>query len=266
SGDQPARGAAGPAEPDLHVHLARPVGGGAHLRPGRRDVRRQGGRGRQHPGPVPPAAAPVHGGAAVGAAAAGPAEPDRDRPAQGRGAEPGEPAVGLLLPHPVPVRAGDLLGRGPAAAGDPERGRHRQARGRVPRRRGIGTQGRPGALGRGGRRKGRDGMSAAQAKVRTGRPQFVGITTYTDPEGRFEFRYPSGWILSELDDDLDGRIVRPEADEDATYFAVWAIYLDVAVVADDLEPLREGFDDGLARLTDLEVEKAEDNTYNDIIK
>jgi len=109
-------------------------------------------------------------------------------------------------------------------------------------------------------------MSAAQAKVRTGRPQFVGITTYTDPEGRFEFRYPSGWILSELDDDLDGRIVRPEADEDATYFAVWATHLDVAVVADDLEPLREGFDDGLARLTDLEVEKAEDNTYNDIIK
>ena len=40
-GHQPARGPAGRARPDLRVHRARPVGGPAHLRPGRGHVPRQ---------------------------------------------------------------------------------------------------------------------------------------------------------------------------------------------------------------------------------
>lgn len=103
-------------------------------------------------------------------------------------------------------------------------------------------------------------------KQRTGRPRFTGITTYQDELGRFEFRHPWGWQRSDLDDDLDGVIVTPEADEEATYFAVWVKALPEHVVADDLPVLREGFESGLSALPDLQVESSNDNTYNNIVK
>jgi hypothetical protein len=108
--------------------------------------------------------------------------------------------------------------------------------------------------------------TTAAPKQRTGRPRFTGITTYNDEQGRYEFRHPWGWERSDLEDDRDGVIVRPELDDEATYFAVWVTELDVAVVAEDLADLQAGLDDGLAELADLEVEKADDNNYNNIIK
>lgn len=109
------------------------------------------------------------------------------------------------------------------------------------------------------------GLMTGEPKVRTGRPQFTGITTYDDPEGRFAFRHPWGWHRSELEG-RDGVIVRPEEDDQATYFAVAVAKLEVSVVADDLPALREGFEAGLAELTDVEVEGADDQNYNDIVK
>ena len=105
-----------------------------------------------------------------------------------------------------------------------------------------------------------------EAKVRTGRPRFTGVHTYDDPQGRFQFRYPWDWEESELDDDLDGVIVRPEVDEDATYVAIWAKALETSVVAEDLPELKSGFDQGLLQLPDAEILKAEENTYNNIVK
>lgn len=109
------------------------------------------------------------------------------------------------------------------------------------------------------------GATGGAAKVRSGRPQFSGLTTYTDAQGRFEFRHPAGWIRSELDEQ-DGVILRPEADEQATYFAVSVTPLELSVVADDLPTLRSGFDDGLAQFADSAVESAKDETYNNIVK
>lgn len=99
-----------------------------------------------------------------------------------------------------------------------------------------------------------------------GLPAFTGITTYRDPQGRFEFRHPSGWICSELDNDLDGVIVRPEEEEQSTYFAVWISSLDERVVAADLPELKAGFDAGLAQLADLKVESGSEATYGNIVK
>lgn len=107
--------------------------------------------------------------------------------------------------------------------------------------------------------------SGREAKVRTGRPQFVGLTTYTDEHGRFEFRHPAGWIRAELEE-YDGVIIRPEADEQSTYFAVGVTPLEISVVAADLPTLRSGFDDGLAQLADASIESGRDDTYNDIVK
>ena len=101
---------------------------------------------------------------------------------------------------------------------------------------------------------------------RTGRPRFTGVTTYTDRLGRYEFRHPSNWFRAELDGDLDGVIVGPDREEQATHFAVAVNDLGVGVVADDLPALRDGFDDGLAALADLAVESSREDTYNDIVK
>ena len=61
AGRQPAGGPAGRARPDLRVHRARPVGGPAHLRPGRGDVPRQDRRaGRPRTTLYADADAPVH--------------------------------------------------------------------------------------------------------------------------------------------------------------------------------------------------------------
>ena len=83
---QPAGGPAGPARPGLRVHRPRPVRGAPHLRPRRGDVPRQDRRDRRRPTTIyEQPAAPVHPGAAVGRAGAGPgagAAPQADRAAR----------------------------------------------------------------------------------------------------------------------------------------------------------------------------------------
>jgi hypothetical protein len=107
-------------------------------------------------------------------------------------------------------------------------------------------------------------MSARATRI--GRPRFTGVTTYADPQGRYEFRHPSDWFRSTLDDDLDGVMVGPDRDDEATHFAIAVRDLEVAVTADDLPLLREGFDEGIAALPDVSVKDSSDNTYNDIVR
>jgi len=102
--------------------------------------------------------------------------------------------------------------------------------------------------------------------TRTGRPRFTGVTTYADPDGRYEFRHPSDWFRDRLADDLDGVIVGPDRADQATHFAVAVRDLGVAVTAEDLSLLRDGFEEGLAALPDVSVEAVADTTYNDIVK
>ena len=102
--------------------------------------------------------------------------------------------------------------------------------------------------------------------TRTGRPRFTGVTSCTDPQGRFEFRHPSDWFRSSLDDDLDGVIAGPDVDDQATHFAVAVRDLGVPVTAHDLPLLREGFEEGITALPEVTVEATGDNTYNDIVK
>jgi len=102
--------------------------------------------------------------------------------------------------------------------------------------------------------------------VRSGRPHFTGVTTFTDSLGRYEFRHPSDWFRTTLEGGLDGVMVGPEPAETETHFAVAVSDLQVGVTADDLAVLRDGFDDGLAALPDLAVESSSDDLYNDIVK
>ena len=120
AGDEPAGEAAERVRPVVHLHRARPVGGAAHLRPGRGDVPRQDRRDR-HRGRdlraarrtrTPRRCCPRCRCRTRRCAGTG----DQIR-AGGRRAVPGQPAVGLPVPHPLLEGAGDLRRAGAAAGG-----------------------------------------------------------------------------------------------------------------------------------------------------
>lgn len=97
-------------------------------------------------------------------------------------------------------------------------------------------------------------------------PRFRGVTTYRDPMGRFAFRYPSDWNSFELADDREGTLFSPEDEPPATYFAAWIGKLDEHVVAEDMETLREGIEEGLAQLPEYSNEESHDDTYGNLVK
>jgi hypothetical protein len=98
------------------------------------------------------------------------------------------------------------------------------------------------------------------------RPRFRGVRTYQDPQGRFTFRHPSDWHEFELTEDREGVMHAPEAEDPRTYFAVWIQDLGQKVVAEDLEELRSGVDEGLSKLPECEVESRSDDLLGNLVK
>lgn len=97
-------------------------------------------------------------------------------------------------------------------------------------------------------------------------PKFVGIETYIDPKGRFQFRFPSGWHRYDLRDKRDGVQFSPHASNPQSWFAVWVTDLKEKIVAEDLRVLRQGLDQGLAELPGCSVEEMKDETFQNLIK
>ena len=97
-------------------------------------------------------------------------------------------------------------------------------------------------------------------------PQFTGITGYQEPGGRFAFRYPWDWHAEGLGQGRDGVILTPDRTDPDTYVAAWISPLPAAVAAEDLPPLRDGFDEGLATLPDLHVLDSRDEALGNLVK
>jgi hypothetical protein len=97
-------------------------------------------------------------------------------------------------------------------------------------------------------------------------PRYYGVRTYRDPHGRFSFQYPSDWHVFELEENRDGLMVSPEAENPQTWFSVWISQLELNVVAEDLEDLKDGVDEGLSQLPEIKVESASEETLNSLIK
>ncbi|MBA3943254.1 MAG: hypothetical protein H0X37_01675 [Herpetosiphonaceae bacterium] len=103
--------------------------------------------------------------------------------------------------------------------------------------------------------------------MRERRPaHFIGVRTYEDPKGRFYFRYPTDWAEFELDDNREGIMYVPEAEDLVTNFSAWVSELDHPVVAEDLEDLRQGVDAGLASLTECNVEAESQDALGNLVK
>jgi hypothetical protein len=96
--------------------------------------------------------------------------------------------------------------------------------------------------------------------------RFYGVRTYIDPHDRFRFRYPTGWHEYPLDDNRDGIMYSPEAENPTTWFTVWSSRLEEAVVAEDFDDLRAGVAEGLALLPECHVESASDQVLENLIK
>jgi hypothetical protein len=97
-------------------------------------------------------------------------------------------------------------------------------------------------------------------------PRFYGVVTYRDPLGRFSFRYPSTWHQFELDDKRDGVLFSPEAENPRTWFSLWVSELETNVVAEDLEDLKLGLDEGLSQLSECRIEAASGEPLGNLIK
>jgi hypothetical protein len=102
----------------------------------------------------------------------------------------------------------------------------------------------------------------------TGRPapRFTGIDTYRDPKGRFQFRYPSDWHQHALQDRREGALFSPQAANPQTWFAVWIVDLKEKIRAEDMRVLRQGLEQGLAQLSNCQVELSTDDVLGDLVK
>ena len=102
AGPQPAAQPAARLQPDVRLHLARPLGDPSDRRPHRRHVPGQDRRARRQRVDLRASEASVHRGAALGGSAATTGGPRADRPHRRRPV-PDRPARGLRVPPPLPA-------------------------------------------------------------------------------------------------------------------------------------------------------------------
>jgi hypothetical protein len=95
---------------------------------------------------------------------------------------------------------------------------------------------------------------------------FYGVTTYSDPEGRFKFRYPTNWHSEELEGEREGMMWMPDEDDPDTHISCWIVKLEQPIKEEDLEDLRSGIEQGLSQLPNCEVESRDDNAYGNRLK
>ncbi|HET9224601.1 MAG TPA: hypothetical protein VFO07_18960, partial [Roseiflexaceae bacterium] len=72
--------------------------------------------------------------------------------------------------------------------------------------------------------------------------------------------------LFDLEDQREGKMASPEPENPQTWFSVWISPLKLSVVAEDLDDLKDGVDEGLSQLPELRIESASDEALNNLIK
>ncbi len=98
------------------------------------------------------------------------------------------------------------------------------------------------------------------------RPLFYGVTTYQDPHSRFSFRFPTGWHQFEPSGDQEGVIFSPQAANPTTWFSVLITDLGEEIVAEDMEDLRRGVDEGISGLPEAQIEHSADDALSNLLK
>lgn len=98
------------------------------------------------------------------------------------------------------------------------------------------------------------------------RAHFVGVSTYRDPEGRFNIRFPSNWAQQTLQDGREGVRFSPVGAGAHTWLAVWVSRLEYDITAEDIEVLAPALRSGLERFEAFALEASDDFVYGNLIK
>ena len=96
-------------------------------------------------------------------------------------------------------------------------------------------------------------------------PRFTGVGTYQDRVGRFSVRYPTDWLRQDHKEQ-DGATFLPNPVDPHTSFSVRVADVGERVVAEDLEDLKAGVSEGLAKLADCRVEAAAKVVLGNVIR
>src|SRR5712691_5164295 len=96
-------------------------------------------------------------------------------------------------------------------------------------------------------------------------PRFTGVDTYKDPLGRFNFRFPTDWVQFSPPE-REGVMFSPPVGDPYTSFSAWVSKLDDSVVAEDLDELRAGVNEGLTQLSECHVEFEYEAVLSNLIK
>ena len=86
------------------------------------------------------------------------------------------------------------------------------------------------------------------------RPRYTGMHKYVDQEGGYAIWLPSDWREIPMNEDHHGMIFTPYEDRMDTCFIAEKRTLPFKVSEKDFDVLREGFEEGLRSLSEVEIE------------
>lgn len=131
-------------------------------------------------------------------------------------------------------------------------------------------------------------------------PRFTGVIIHRDPKGRFTIRYPSDWAVFEIAErparrrrsarhrrdqpasearpgaatgpaavpipSREGIGFAPDPADPHTVFTIWVSPLQEPAVAEDLDELKAGVDEGLSQLDGCQVEAGSETVLGNLIR
>ncbi len=97
-----------------------------------------------------------------------------------------------------------------------------------------------------------------------GGPAYVGMTMHTDDKGGYAVWLPSDWVQFKLRRHHRGMLFSPYKDDINTSFLVEKRTLKVSVTSEDVDVLREGFQQGIKELAGVEIESQDEHLSDPI--
>jgi hypothetical protein len=109
---------------------------------------------------------------------------------------------------------------------------------------------------------------STSSKPRPVLPKFTGVDTFSDVQGRYQFRYPTDWRRYAIEGYPDGVLFSPYGEQESprTFISAYAIKLDFEVVAEDLEDLKAAVAEGLNQFKSATIEQSTDDAMGNLLK
>ncbi len=99
-------------------------------------------------------------------------------------------------------------------------------------------------------------------------PRFTGVDTFSDVQGRYQFRFPTDWVRYELEGHPEGIMFSPYAYQEApkTFISAYVVPLEFEVTAEDSDDLSSAVLEGLQQFEGLQIEHQADDAYGNLLK